>query len=150
MFDRLKHSHKISAIQRAQRRAGARSEKILKAAAKDGSTKDTILDFQFDAFDEDQQFEDEIASEQSLFLRQQAQTYLVPSPEFDTAGSQWEQSRYTNRWRLVATEQAKLRSALRQERRERWEEWTRWMPLVSSLTGLLGVVVAIMALLHKW
>lgn len=146
MFDRLKHSIKISRLQRAQRKAGAGYAKTLKRAAKDGTDQKLIEEHQFLAFEEDQEYEDRISFEQSQFLRQEAQTYLVPSPEFSSSNGQWEQSRYTGRWRLSASEQAKLRSDLRKERRERWEEWTRWTPLVSSLTGLLGVVVAILAL----
>lgn len=150
MFERLQHSIKIASIQRKQRRSDARYLKLRKKAKAEKATDNEFDTLDYEAMQDDRLYEDEISFAHSVFLRDQAQRYLVPIPEFDPHKGIWEQSDFDGRWRLVPTEQAKLRSAIRQEKRERWEEWTRWTPLLSSITGLGGVTVAILTLIHKW
>jgi hypothetical protein len=147
MFNEVRHSIALARLQRLKRSEQADYDKQVKKTKAAGASADDIGALNFEAFDLATMRDDQILHLNCWFLIQQAQVLLVPYPDYQQERDAWEESRFTGKVRLVAAAQAKLRSAIRQERRERWEGWSRWVPVISALTALAGVTVAILALL---
>lgn len=78
-------------------------------------------------------------------LRDEANKYLIPAPEFDSHGPDWIKSA-SGRWHLSADAAAKLRSDIRKEKRELREPIIQ---LVTLLIGLLGAMIGVFSALKK-
>jgi hypothetical protein len=91
--------------------------------------------------------DDNIASLQTTFLREQTQRYLVPMPEFKTdATGDWEQAQFASHFQLKPAAIVELRSAIRKEKKERREIWQSWASLA---IGVIGAMIGLIAILKK-
>jgi hypothetical protein len=94
-----------------------------------------------------QVIEDKISRLQTTFLRDEAQRYLLPVPEFNTTDDgAWEQATTAAQYQLKPAALAELRSAIRQEKKERRESWQSSAALA---IGLIGALIGLFSAMTK-
>jgi hypothetical protein len=75
----------------------------------------------------------------------QAERYLVPVPQIDHPGSDWEVARISGRWRLRREALVALLAAIRNEQAKRREAAQGNVIWVAALTGMVGTVIGLVA-----
>jgi hypothetical protein len=133
-------------LQTRQRRVAAENDKKIQNLRKSKAERELIQAAEYEAWVDDEDFEGEIAQQQTRHLIRLAGKYLLPYPE----KPDWAEERGPFYYRHLTREaSARLRSAIRQEQKERSERWARWVPVLTVLTGLLGVLIGVIASLKK-
>jgi hypothetical protein len=108
---------------------------------------DKIQSANFEEMHEIQVIDDQIARLQTTFLRNEAQRYLLPMPEFNTGpDGAWEQAFTGAHYQLKAEPLAALRSAIRKEKKERRESWQSSAAL---LIGVIGSLIGLFSAIKK-
>jgi hypothetical protein len=68
------------------------------------------------------------------------------TPPFDEKHQGWEESEFTQQWRLTPMAFFELRNAIRAEQKARYEIWRRQVVWLSSATGLIGALTGLISL----
>jgi hypothetical protein len=79
----------------------------------------------------------------------QAERYLVPVPQIDHPGSDWEVARISGRWRLRREALVALLAAIRNEQAKRREAAQGNVIWVAALTGMVGTVIGLVCVLSR-
>lgn len=91
--------------------------------------------------------ENKISFLQTTYLRNQAQRYLLPVPEFKEGDDgAWEFASTGPHYQLKRAALADLRTMIRKEKKERREAWQSWAAL---LVGLIGAMIGLIAAIKK-
>ncbi len=153
MFDGLRHDIQIRRLQKRIRRVQDSYAADRHALRIKGADADAIESVNYDEMHAVDELNDDILETHHRYVRAQAGKWLVPVPEFKTAGGAWEESQFTGKWRLTEHALAELRSAIRKEQKEYREAWQGWLtPIIGvtgALTGLVGATIALLSFLHK-
>jgi hypothetical protein len=147
MFSRLRYEFALRRLQRGKRR----TERLY--ATKEAEIKDkknNLIELQKlgeEQIHETQVIHDQIARLQTVFLREEAERYLLPIPKFDDGdGGSWEFAATAAHYQLKPDAIAELRSAIRKEKKERREGWQSWAALA---IGFVGAMIGLVAALKK-
>jgi hypothetical protein len=145
MFEDFRSEFALRRLQRERRRLIAWYEAEDSKLLKQPGNLEKIQRLYTEQMHETATIDDQVARLQTNYLRDQAQHYLVPMPEFNTdTNGAWEKATTTEHYQLKTTALVELRSAIRKERRERREHWQSWAALTIGLVGaLIGLFSAI-------
>jgi hypothetical protein len=81
---------------------------------------------------------------QTVYLIDEAQPLLLPTPSFTEDSSAWEEASTAVHYQLTRDAIAELRSAIRKEKKERRESWQAWVALtIGGVGALIGLVSAL-------
>jgi hypothetical protein len=150
IFRSFGRDRKLRKLLKNKRAEEAHTDKLVRRAKKNNASDDDINELYDELFQLTDYYEDQIATEESVYLITEAADYRVPVPAYDPNSPWWEQAKHSMRWRLNEAGRVNLLAAIRREQRDRWEARSRLLPFIGAITGLLGVVVGILALvLHR-
>lgn len=147
MFARLRYEFALRRLQTEKRR----TERFYATKEAEISDKKNNL-IEMQRLNEEQIYEtqvvhDKIARLQTVFLRNEAERYLLPVPEFnDGDDGAWELAATAAHYQLKPDAIAELRSAIRKEKKERRENWQSWAALA---IGFVGAMIGLVAALKK-
>jgi len=143
MFDGAEHSWKIWRLDRARRRVSAKYDVLARKALNE-------IDEAAFAFERQMriaEIDDAIQQLQNSRLVGQARRYRLVLPPLDEKHEGWEESEFTQRWRLTPEAFIGLRDAVRAERKVRHEMWQRHIVGVGAVTGLIGTLTGLISVI---
>jgi hypothetical protein len=91
------------------------------------------------------EIDDAIQQLQNSDLIRQARRYLLVLPPFDEKHEGWEESDFTQQWRLAPKAFIELRNAVRAERKARHEMWQSRIVGISAVTGMIGALTGLIS-----
>lgn len=142
-LEAIRHRRAISRLQREHERYSDEIHEKIEAAEK-AKERDEYDHLVSDYLNEEDLFQNEIASRETKFLTREARRYMIPVPPAKE-GEGWERDRIDGRLYLTFAAMRDLRNSIREERRLRAEPVTIWLPLA---IGLIGAATGLAAVLH--
>lgn len=146
MISEIRHWWALKKLQKRRRRLVAVYDAQIAKARKEKKPEDDSYSIYREMRFELEWVDEDIAKIHSAYLFEQAQKYLVPTPEFDRENGDWIESEFGQTWRLSPKAMTALRSSIRAEQKERREYWRGFL---GSATGVLGALIGLLAFLDK-
>jgi hypothetical protein len=91
------------------------------------------------------EIEDAVQQLKNNRLIREARGYSLVLPPLDEKHEDWEESEFTQQWRLTPKTFIELRNAVRAERKARHEIWQSRIVGISAATGLIGALTGIIS-----
>ena len=91
------------------------------------------------------EIDDAIRQLQNNRVIRHARRYGLVLPPFDGKHEGWEESEFTQQWRLTPRAFVELRNAVRAERKTRHDMWQSHIVGISAATGLIGALTGLIS-----
>jgi hypothetical protein len=143
MLEGFRIWRRVRALQQSKRELEASYDAKIKAAekAREWERHQQLIG---ELFMERDLIEDELFTIMSRRVRELAERYLIPVPDYQDDSPDWVKSRIDDRVRLSEHAIARLRSKIRGEQRERHDQVLRWL---AALTGVIGALTGLIAVI---
>lgn len=115
MLYMLSYKRDLCKLQRDKERTKRGYGTLIVTAEKENRHHDEIARLISEELFEIEVLDDKIIEIQTRFFTSQAETYLVPIPEFKTGDGRWEKSGITGRWRWSQETISNVKTAIRKE-----------------------------------
>ena len=145
LFDSFLFNRKIRILQKEREECWDSYRSDLESA-KNNKDEDKYQSILAEVYFFTDQIDEKIRWEQHIYVKSQAERFLIPFPEYNKDNGDWVQPLVNGRWMLSDECFYKLHKEVRAERRDRIE-----LPLIlpASIIGMLGGLVGIASALFK-
>lgn len=141
MFERAALPWKIWRLRRDRKRVSAKYDVLIQKAP---SQVDEAA-FAFERQMRIAEIDDAVQQLRNNRLIRQARRYSLVLPPFDRKHEGWEESEFTQRWRLTPKAFNELRNAVRAEQKARHEMWQSHIVGIGAATGLIGALTGLIS-----
>ncbi|MGC5779496.1 hypothetical protein [Methylobacterium sp. NFXW15] len=142
MLQAIQDKHKLRRLQKERRKIDREWTERVRASDREGGFTPTVR--REHALIREQ-IDYEISRHITEVLRNQAEYYFIPFPEYDDETS-WQDNGDQRMPTLSPKGVLEVRSAIRKERKEAWEFWAGRL---TTATGLIGALIGLVAVFKK-
>jgi hypothetical protein len=143
MFEGAALPWKIWRLERARKRVAAKYDLLARKSLSQANESAFVFEGQMKIAE----FDDAVQQLQSNHLIRLAHRYVLVVPLLDQKHEGWEESEFTDQWRLTPKAFIELRNAIRMERKARREAWQSHIVGISAATGLIGGLTGLISVI---